>query len=105
MDDIKQLKSYNIFDKFLILNTVENKKRATYLIPLIVAQEQFELCIDCGEEFLNEDLQPLFDNFGDVEINFELLIDLLNADALEEYKFTREDVHEMFDQLLSNEEN
>lgn len=106
MDDIKEIRSYNIFNKFLILNTIENKKRATYLIPLSVAQNEFELCIDCGEEFPDSELQPLFDNFGDVEINFALLMNLLNANALEEYKFTRDNLYEMFDQVLNtNEEN
>ncbi len=102
---MRQIKSYNIFNNFLKLNIINlNKTVSVYLIPLSIAQTEFNLCIDCGEEFTDQDLQPLFDNFGDVDIDLELLQQLIQTNIFEPYKFSEEEMYE-FLREFNDEEN
>jgi hypothetical protein len=77
---------------------------SVYLIPLSVAQTEFNLCIDCGEEYPDQDLQPLFDNFGDVDIDLDLLQQLIQTDIFEPYKFSEAEMYE-FLRKFNDEEN
>ncbi len=102
---MRQIKSYNIFNNFLKLNIITlNKPVSVYLIPLSIAKTEFILCIDCGEEFTDKDLQQLFDTFGDVDIDLELLQQLIQTNIFEPYKFSEEEMYE-FLREFNDEEN
>ena len=98
------VKSYNTIGNLLAVNTyLENDvgKRSIYLIPLNLASKNFNLCLNCDEDTFTEsddenELKPLFDGFDYMEIDFVQLFALLNDGSLEDYKFDKEELDNLY---------